>query len=118
MTTLVLVVEDDPVGQAVLSGLLRKRDCVVEVAGDGIEALEKVGATAYAVVFMDCRMPRMDGYEATAEIRRREGDARRTPVVAVTASEDLARFLAAGMDAHMSKPVLPEVLDRTLARWA
>ena len=62
-------------------------------------------------------MPRMDGFEATIEIRRREGEARHTPVIAVTASDDLAGCLAAGMDAHLSKPVSPDRLDAALARW-
>jgi two-component system, sensor histidine kinase and response regulator len=69
------------------------------------------------VIFMDCHMPRMDGLDATAEIRSIEQGGARTPVIAVTASEAEAVCLAAGMDGYLSKPVRPAELDAMLERW-
>jgi CheY-like chemotaxis protein len=75
---------------------------------DGLEAVEAAARTNYALIFMDCRMPRLDGLEATRQIRRAESDGHRTPIIALTAdvmNEDRARCLAAGMDGHVAKPV-------------
>jgi len=72
------------------------------------------------VVFMDCQMPELDGFGATAEIRRREGAGRRTPIVAMTAyamSGDRQRCLRAGMDDYISKPIRPGVLEQALYTW-
>ncbi len=116
---LVLVAEDNQVNQRVAVGLLRKRGFRVEVAGNGREAVEMHERGDYAVVFMDCQMPELDGYEATAEIRRREGAGRHVRIIAMTAntmSGDCERCLAAGMDDYIGKPVRPESLDGVIAR--
>jgi CheY-like chemotaxis protein len=117
---LVLVAEDSPVNQIVAVRALERCGYRAEVVGDGIEALRALAAGRYAAVLMDCQMPRMDGYEATIQLRRHEGGARRTPVIAMTAhamKDDVARCLAAGMDDYISKPMRFQVLADTLRRW-
>jgi signal transduction histidine kinase/CheY-like chemotaxis protein len=116
----ILVVEDNPVNQAVAEGMLARRGHSVAIANNGREAVQAVFARDYAAVFMDCQMPEMDGYEATKEIRRREGDGRRVPIIAMTAHSmkgDRERCLAAGMDDYVSKPLRAEALEAVLARW-
>ena len=73
----------------------------------------------YGLVLMDCQLPVLDGFQATAEIRRREGPTRHTPIVAMTAGvlEDRKRCLAAGMDDHIAKPVLLGEVQALLSRW-
>jgi len=92
----------------------------VDVATNGLEALEAMAGTDYAAVLMDCEMPQMDGYAATAEIRRREGDRRHTPIIAMTASDSSAhreRCMDAGMDDYIVKPAQSADLDVVLAKW-
>ncbi len=122
----VLVAEDNVVNQKVVVNILKKLGCRVDVVGNGIEAVAAHGRTTYDIVFMDCQMPEMDGYEATAEIRRHEaakdGDAEdfRTPIVAVTANAmpgDRQKCIEAGMDDYVAKPFRKPDLDRALSRW-
>jgi CheY-like chemotaxis protein len=116
----VLVVEDNHVNQLVAVGILEFLGYSTEVAGNGIEALASLARTPVAAVLMDCQMPEMDGYEATVELRRREGTGAHIPVIAMTAgvSDGIReRCLAAGMDDYISKPVSPTELDAALARW-
>jgi CheY-like chemotaxis protein len=117
---LVLVAEDNPVNQTVARRLLTRLGCIVDVVSTGREALAASMQAEYAVIFMDCQMPELDGYEATALIRAREGSGRRVPIVALTASamrEDRERCLSAGMDDYVSKPVRLRELQVALERW-
>ncbi|HKQ19539.1 MAG TPA: response regulator [Candidatus Eisenbacteria bacterium] len=115
-----LVAEDNVVNQKVACRLLEKLGCRVEVAANGKEAVEMTGRIPFDVVFMDCQMPVLDGYDATREIRKREGSRQRTPILAMTANamdSDRDRCLEAGMDDFISKPVHPPLLRQALERW-
>jgi CheY-like chemotaxis protein len=117
---LVLVAEDSQINQIVAARSLERCGCRVEVVGDGREALRALEARSYDAVLMDCQMPDMDGYQATAELRRREAGARRTPVIAMTAHAmdgDRKRCLDAGMDDYVSKPMRHTALVAALMRW-
>jgi PAS domain S-box-containing protein len=119
-TTTVLVADDNPVNQKVAARMLEKLGCRVDIVADGAEALQMTAHVPYDVIFMDCQMPQMDGFEATALIRAREGRERRTPIVALTASamqEDRDRCLDAGMDDHLPKPLTQAQLRVALEKW-
>jgi two-component system, sensor histidine kinase and response regulator len=117
----VLVAEDDPVSRRVIATRLERLGCRVDTAADGREAVRLSDGADYAVIFMDCQMPVVDGYAATAEIRARErGDGRRTPIVALTAHAvegDRERCIAAGMDDYVAKPLRPQDIERVLDRF-
>ena len=116
---LVLVADDGPVNQLLAVRLLDRCGYRSEVVGDGRAAIKAVAETAYAAVLMDCQMPDLDGYEATAEIRRREQGGDRVPIIAMTANSmpgDREKCLAAGMDDYVSKPLRPNLLSAALTR--
>ena len=113
----VLIVDDNEVNRQVAARLVSREGARCDVVANAGQALEALAVTRYDVVFMDCQMPEVDGYEATRRIREREGNARRTPVVAMTAGAlvgDREKCLAAGMDDFVSKPVRVEELRRVL----
>ncbi len=116
----VLLVEDNPINQKVASRMLEKLGCWVDLAANGEEAVEKWRQENYDLVFMDCQMPVMDGYEATRRIRELEQATKtRTPIIALTAnamSIDRNRCLEAGMDEHLAKPISRDLLRRLLEK--
>ena len=113
----VLVAEDNAVSAQVAVGLLEQRGFDVEVAGDGAQALAMHAIGDYAAIFLDCQLPSINGFDVAAEIRRREGDRRHTPIIAMTANAmtgDRERCLAAGMDDYLEKPVRTAALDAAI----
>jgi two-component system, sensor histidine kinase and response regulator len=119
----VLVAEDNHINQKVAVKMLERLGYRADVAADGLEAVEALSRIPYGAVLMDVQMPEMDGYEATAEIRRRERadpEARHTPIIAMTANAmqgDREQALEAGMDDYVPKPVKAEKLEAVLERW-
>ncbi|OQW64852.1 MAG: hypothetical protein BVN29_11610 [Nitrospira sp. ST-bin5] len=124
---LVLVVEDNPVNQKVAAKMIEKLGYRVNVAANGREAVESLARISYDLVFMDCQMPEMDGFEATRVIRNQEasllqavGKSQHLPIIAMTANamkEDRDRCQAVGMDDFISKPVTSKSLTAALNRW-
>jgi two-component system sensor histidine kinase/response regulator len=117
----ILLVEDNPANQAVARIVLEKFGCEVEVASNGEEALDRLGSGSFDLVFMDCQMPVMDGYEASRRIRALEGPVGSIPIVAMTAHAmpgDREKCLEAGMTDYTSKPIskqaIREILQRTM----
>ncbi len=119
-TTRLLLAEDNPVNQKVASKMLEKLGYRVDIAGNGQEAVAAHERMRYPLIFMDCQMPEVDGFEATALIRKMEGRSAHTPIVAMTANAmqgDRERCLAAGMDDYIAKPVRPKDLQTVLDTW-
>ncbi|HEY1774761.1 MAG TPA: ATP-binding protein [Solirubrobacteraceae bacterium] len=117
---LVLVAEDSPVNQIVAARMLERCGCRTHIVANGNEAIEAFKANRYDIVLMDCQMPELDGYQTTAELRRIEARAYRTPVVAMTAHAlegDRERCLAADMDDYLSKPMRHAELVEKLRVW-
>ena len=117
----VLLVEDNPVNLEVAVGILESFGCTVETATDGKQAVERYANGELSLIFMDCQMPVLDGFEATGEIRKLEGRSdRHIPIVALTASAiegDREQCLNAGMDDYVTKPFTAEQMKSVLANW-
>lgn len=116
---LALVVEDNLVNQKVLQKMLERCGCRVQMTNHGEEALAFCTTTTPDIVFMDCQMPVMDGFEATRQLRKRF-DSKQLPIVAVTAnalSNDRLRCLEAGMNDYLAKPVKIDHINGALLRW-
>jgi signal transduction histidine kinase/CheY-like chemotaxis protein/ligand-binding sensor domain-containing protein len=114
---LVLLVEDNPVNQKLARHLLTKLGCQVDLANNGMEAVERWRERPYDAILMDCQMPGMDGYEATRRIRDTGERGQRIPIIAITAASmvgDRERCLASGMTDYVSKPLNPNELRRVL----
>ncbi|WMJ73041.1 PAS domain S-box protein [Cytophagaceae bacterium ABcell3] len=114
----ILLVDDNQVNQLVASEILNKAGCLVELAHNGLEAIDKVKANDYDLIFMDIQMPRMDGITATQEIRKMLK--KRPPIVAMTAysmQEDREKFLSSGMDDYIIKPIKGENLLDKVSEW-
>ncbi|NIA15412.1 MAG: response regulator [Nitrospiraceae bacterium] len=115
-----LLVEDSGVNQKIASRMLKKLGYACDLANNGREAVEAVASTRYDLVFMDCQMPEMDGFEATRTIRERETGKPRLPIVAMTAlttQGDEQRCLEAGMDDYLCKPISLDALRQVLERF-
>ncbi len=119
----VLVAEDYPANQLVVQRFLEDLGCEAVLTNNGFEAMKAFKNQNFDLIFMDCQMPFMDGYQATEEIRRYEQDrqtGRNIPIVALTAhalAEDEAKCKAAGMDAWVTKPFTRQDLSKTLLNW-
>jgi PAS domain S-box-containing protein len=117
----ILLVEDNAVNQKVTLNQLKSLGYAADVAANGEEALQMIDQIPYDLVLMDCQMPILDGYQATHEIRHREGNSRHTIIIALTANamkEDRDRCLNAGMDDYLSKPILKQQLADRLTHWS
>lgn len=116
----VIIAEDNIINQQVLARMLEKLDCCVDIAINGLEVLDKLQKLSYDLIFMDCKMPEMDGYEATRRIRDSEENGTRITIIAVTAGttdESLKRCLAIGMDDFISKPIQLALLREKMPLW-
>jgi CheY-like chemotaxis protein len=116
----VLVAEDNIVNQRLALRQLRKLGYYADAVSNGHEVLQALGTVRYDIILMDCQMPEMDGFEATAAIRREPGLAGRVPIVALTANAmqgDRERCLEVGMNDYVTKPVDVGRLAAALQRW-
>jgi signal transduction histidine kinase/DNA-binding response OmpR family regulator/putative methionine-R-sulfoxide reductase with GAF domain len=119
----VLVAEDNAVNQRVVIRMLETAGCRVDAVANGREAIDTFARLPYDLVFMDCQMPEMDGFEATRAIRDAERgnvSGRRVPIVALTANAlqgDREQCLAAGMDDYLAKPITKDAFGASLRRW-
>ena len=119
----ILIVEDDLVNQKVMEGMLIKLGCSVDILPNGRAALTIIPDFCYDAILMDCRMPVMDGFETTLNIRKMEAEGtlpHRTPIIAITANammEDKKKCIDVGMDDYLPKPVTLASLEKILNKY-
>ena len=119
----ILIAEDNAINQKVIERMVQKLGYRVNLVANGREAIEAItalGHAPYSLIFMDCQMPEMDGFQATEEIRKGESNGRHTPIIAFTASAflgDRDRCRDAGMDEFLTKPVKVDSLRKMLAKY-
>jgi PAS domain S-box-containing protein len=116
----ILLAEDNEINQLVAVDTLAGLGYETDVAANGAEAVELAATGDYVAILMDCQMPRLDGYQATEQLRAHEPPDRHTPIIAMTAgvlAEDRQRAFQAGMDDFLAKPIDPEKLRTTLDHW-
>jgi len=116
----VLVVEDNPLNLKLLTAILNREQCILDVAYDGVGAVEQASPVQYTFILMDCQMPKMDGFEATRLIRKSDGPNSNTPILAITANtmeRDRNEAFAAGMDDLIPKPFSRPMLVERLLHW-
>jgi signal transduction histidine kinase/DNA-binding NarL/FixJ family response regulator/HPt (histidine-containing phosphotransfer) domain-containing protein len=119
-TNKILVAEDNPINQEVMREVLSELGYEAFIVENGVQALQALEREAYPLVLMDCQMPELDGYGAAREVRRRETDARRIPLIAVTAHAfegEREKAIAAGMDDYVTKPIDASLLSEVIQRW-
>lgn len=117
-TNRILVAEDNPVNQKVIIGMLKRLGFSADIANNGAEVIKALGQDGYELIFMDCQMPILDGYEATKVIRASESE--HIPIVALTANAmpgDEEKCLAAGMDDYIAKPLSIITIQKTLDKY-
>jgi len=119
---LLLLVEDNVINQKVALGMLKKMGYRADIASDGYQAIKILETSCYDLIFMDCHMAHMDGYEATQIIRDANSNVidHHVPIIAMTANAmtgDRQKCLDAGMSDYMSKPIRPEILSGVLKKW-
>jgi len=115
----VLLAEDNIVNQKVALAMFKKLNIGVDIANDGVEAVRKCQENSYDLIFMDCQMPNMDGFEAAVEIRKNELEIQ-TPIIALTANalpEDRKKCHQAGMDDFVAKPFKKNDIAKVLEKW-
>jgi PAS domain S-box-containing protein len=116
----ILLAEDNEINQLVAVDTLAGLGYDTDIAANGAEAVELAATGDYVAILMDCQMPRLDGYQATEQLRANEDPGRHTPIIAMTAgvlAEDRRRALQAGMDDFLAKPIDPDKLRATLDHW-
>ena len=115
----VLIAEDDPINQKVVIAMLGQLPCQCDVVGNGAEAIAALMRSHYDIVLMDVQMPGMDGVAATKEIRALGGPINKIPIIAITANAmagDREKYLAAGMDDYVAKPIDSKQLFTAIGR--
>ncbi len=116
----ILIAEDNLINQKVIERMVQKLGYRADLVSNGREALDALARLPYGLVFMDCQMPEMDGFEACREIRNHDLGGARIPIIAITANAmkgDRERCLAAGMDDYVSKPFKQDDLKTVLEKW-